>query len=259
MHPARFWSLLVSFEHGRMVRADKREIWGILGGMGPIASAEFLNSIYRDNVNGPEQESPAVILISDPSIPDRTECLLEGNSRLLLQRLDAGIEKLIYMGATSIVICCVTMHALLSKLPERRRERVVSLLDLALTAVLASAKNHLLLCTNGTRKLQLFETHPLWQAAKSKIVTLREDDQQAVHRLIYELKRHPESRSAHRLLEELMKKYGVQSYIAGCTEMHVLAKTYERARGCSRREFCIDPLTEVLLLMQQPTAELAQV
>lgn len=256
----RSWkSSLASFERQGMATPEKRDIWGILGGMGPIASAEFLTSIYRESVSGPEQESPVVILISDPTIPDRTECLLNGNDEVLVDRLCAGVGQLLSMGATKIVICCVTIHALLPRLPLRWRERIVSLVDLTLAAVLESQKKHLLLCTNGTRRLELFERHPLWTVAKRKIVTLDEDDQRTLHRLIYEIKGQQESSLSHRLLEELMYKYGVQSYIAGCTEMHVLAKTYERARGCNRREFCIDPLTEVLSLMQQRTPALAEI
>ena len=44
---------------------------GVLGGMGPLASAELVHTIYRLNVAEPEQGSPALLLRSDPSIPDR--------------------------------------------------------------------------------------------------------------------------------------------------------------------------------------------
>ena len=48
------------------------ESLGILGGMGPLTSAEFLKTIYEVNISGPEQDAPACVLYSDPSVPDRT-------------------------------------------------------------------------------------------------------------------------------------------------------------------------------------------
>lgn len=50
-----------------------RDPLGVLGGMGPLASAEFLKTIYECSVAGGEQRSPSVIMYSDPTFPDRTE------------------------------------------------------------------------------------------------------------------------------------------------------------------------------------------
>src|SRR5689334_6778827 len=56
----------------------EREVWGVLGGLGPLASAEFLATIYEHADASEEQRLPAVLLFSDPAIPDRTEALLCG-------------------------------------------------------------------------------------------------------------------------------------------------------------------------------------
>lgn len=54
---------------------------GVLGGMGPLASAEFVNTVYRLNMTEPEQQAPALVLRSDPSIPDRTAAILSGDTQ----------------------------------------------------------------------------------------------------------------------------------------------------------------------------------
>jgi aspartate racemase len=100
-----------------MQTTENHEIWGILGGMGPLASAEFVSSIYRETFSGREQQAPRVLLLSDPTIPDRTECLLNGDHEMLLERLAAGVGQLVLMGATRIVICCMTIHPLVPRLP----------------------------------------------------------------------------------------------------------------------------------------------
>ena len=93
-----------SIEHPSM-GCVQNEIWGVLGGMGPLASAEFLSTIYEETAGRPEQESPIVYLISDPTIPDRTKCLLNGTEHLLLDHFTSGINKLESLGATRIVVC----------------------------------------------------------------------------------------------------------------------------------------------------------
>jgi aspartate racemase len=230
---------------------DNGEVWGIVGGMGPLASAEFVNSIYRDTAGWTEQESPTVILFSDPTVPDRTECLLNGRQDILLQKLTSSVETLLAMGATRIIVCCLTIHPLVCQLPPALREKIVSLVDLTLGAVQRSHSQHLLLCTTGTRKLRLFQQHRLWDETQHKVVLPDDHDQDAIHQMLYEIKNQREAITYIPFVEELMKKYEVGSYIAGCTEMHIVAKAHEQFSGHDRREFCIDPLTEVLPMMQR--------
>ncbi len=83
---------------------------GILGGMGALASAEFLKSIYEYNSNFIEQQTPIAVLVSDPTFPDRTQALLSGNDELLIESLIKRLGQLYFLGADRIVICCVTLH-----------------------------------------------------------------------------------------------------------------------------------------------------
>ncbi|HSK80880.1 MAG TPA: aspartate/glutamate racemase family protein [Thermoanaerobaculia bacterium] len=75
---------------------------GILGGMGPLASAEFLGTLYRANI-----DAPVCVMISDPTVPDRTERILRGDTGELAERLASTLAELAMMGADAIVIACV--------------------------------------------------------------------------------------------------------------------------------------------------------
>jgi aspartate racemase len=239
---------MISNGHQNM---DNHEVWGVVGGMGPLASAEFVNSIYRETASSTEQESPSVILISDPTVPDRTEYLLNGKHDILLQKLASSVEALSAMGATRIVVCCLTIHPLIRRLSPGLRQKIVSLLDLVMDAVLRSRSRNLLLCTTGTRKLQLFQQHVLWEQAQHKVILPDDQDQESIHQMLYEIKNQTDVTTHLPFVEDLLKKYSVSSYIAGCTEMHIVAKAHEQFRGQNRREFCIDPLTEILPIMQR--------
>lgn len=113
----------------------KKEILGIVGGMGPLASAEFVKTIYEQSVGEQEQHSPAVLLHSDPSFPDRTQSLLAGEWEPSLHKLIETLNELHKLGASRIVICCLTIHYLLPKLPRELKSRIISLLVQVKTTV----------------------------------------------------------------------------------------------------------------------------
>lgn len=211
--------------------------------MGPLASAEFLKTIYEHSLGGREQHSPVVMMYSDPTVPDRTEALLTGSCDVLLEELTRAIRSLRQLGASRIALCCMTIHYLLPKLPRDLRESVVSLLDVAYAGIAQSRKRHLLICSKGTRELRLFETHPQWEFAKSRIVLPDERDQERIHHdLIYPIKGNADRRELLVLLESLLVKYEVDSFVAGCSEVHILAKAVAPVRGPKNGDRCIDPL-----------------
>ena len=216
------------------------ETWGVIGGMGPIASAEFLKTIYEQVKAKQEQEAPVVILVSDPTFPDRTECFLSNQKEALLRQLHATLLRLDSFQVTKIIICCVTIHYLLPLLPEELKRKIVSLLDLALSSVVETGRKHLLLCSTGSRQMRLFENHDLWEKAEHLIAMPSEEDQDAIHTLIYRLKVNSQSPDDLDFLYSLMARYEVDSFIAACTEIHLLSR---QLRHSGRSEIhCVDPL-----------------
>ena len=216
---------------------------GVVGGLGPLASAEFLRTIYEHGLGAREQHAPAVVMLSDPSFPDRTQTFLEGGDDILLARLATALGRLCEMGATRLVICCVTMHHVVPRLPPRLRERVVSLLDVIFDAVAAGRDEHLLVCSTGTRHMRVFERHDGWERARRRFVLPDEKDQDAIHHeLIYRVKRNEDLAAPAALLETLLAKYGVGSFVSGCTEVHLLTKLFARADRPAGAVGCVDPL-----------------
>lgn len=206
---------------------------GILGGMGPLASAEFVRSLYEFNLAEREQEMPACILYSDPTIPDRTAAILSGSGEAeehVVARLEEALGCLVQCGAERIVMTCVTAHYFLPKLKEALRTRVVSLLDVTVDDVRRAAEPHLLFCTNGTRRVGVFEQASGWPDVERYVVLPDEDDQEAVHELLYRVKQGDAGEEQLREVTSLLTKYGVRGLIAGCTEMHLLTKQLDNER-----------------------------
>jgi aspartate racemase len=205
--------------------------------MGPLASAEFVKTVYEQGLHGPEQQAPAVMLLSNPGLPDRTEALLNGRSEALLQALIRTLRRLEEMGASEIVICCVTIHHLLPQLPKPLRRRVRSLVTEILTEVAVRGERQLLLCSSGARLLGVYQQHSLWGYVEPLVVWPTERDQHEVHRLIYRIKEN-QTAGAVDAVTAWARAYGVTSFIAGCTELHLVAKQLDSNAGIT----CLDPL-----------------
>lgn len=225
------------------MNAVENKIFGVIGGMGPLASAEFLKTIYESSSGEREQEFPTVILYSNPSFPDRTESFLAGKEDVLQQELIKALNQLREMGVSKTVICCVTIHHLLPKLPADYRQQIISLLDVVFSKVVKSRKKHLLLCSKGTRELGIFQAHPQWNTAKDYIVLPSKSDQHQIHEMIYEVKKNSKISQYLPVLESLLYKYDAHSFIAGCTEVHMLAKHFMLVESHQTQYGCIDPLT----------------
>jgi len=214
---------------------------GILGGMGPLASAELVYTIYRLNMVEPEQGAPALLLHSDPSIPDRTTAILAGDTRELTARLTAALEHLVAGGAQRIIIACVTAHHVLPEMPEPLRARVVSLLDLVIDEIHATSGPYLLLATLGTRRARIFESHERWGEVAERVLFLDDEDQHRLHEALYRFKQNEPVEPLIPWLESLPGKYSAEGLIFGCTELHLVQRNL-----ASRRENpalrIIDPL-----------------
>jgi aspartate racemase len=219
---------------------------GILGGMGPLASAELLKTIYRLNIPGPEQEAPRCVLLSDPSFPDRTEAILSGSTGHLAERLTAALEELARRGAERIVIACVTAHHVLPDVPEPLRRKVISLLDLVVDELTAARQPHLLLASTGTRRSRIFERHERWSTVAGQVHVLDEDDQHRLHEWIYRLKQNAPPEDCLAWLDTLPSRYGIDSFLFACTELHLLQEPLARRARLAETAFhVIDPLFSV--------------
>ena len=211
--------------------------------MGGLASAEFVKTIYElsGDVCRREQDAPVVMMYSDPAFPDRTEAFLRGETEPILTKLIDALEVLNRMGASQFVIACMTIHYLLPQLPGALRERTISLVDTIFSAVESRKKKHLVISSSGTIKLELLQRHPRWEQARNYFIFPSEAEQRQMHDLIYEVKLNRNLLEARLFVETLMARHGVDSFVAACSEIHLLAKQFAPAR-------CIDPL---MLIAQQ--------
>ena len=82
---------------------------GILGGMGPAASAEFVNRLIQQTPASCDQDHIPFVLWNNPQTPDRSTSMRNGDNRPLPFLLEA-IQVLKNAGCDHIVIPCNSAH-----------------------------------------------------------------------------------------------------------------------------------------------------
>lgn len=198
---------------------------GVLGGMGPEATALFFKLIIERTRAGRDQEHIPVIIDCDPRIPDRTAAIL-GTGPSPVRRLLAGGRRLAGAGADFIVMPCLSAHAFLPKVEPRLPVPLVSLVDETCRwAGQASPRLRRvgLLATTGTVRSGIFDR--AFQAAGIEVIVPSAAGQRRLMSAVYGkdgIKAGGRSRRpGARILgvcRELVRR-GAQAIVAGCTEV----------------------------------------
>jgi aspartate racemase len=216
----------------------------VIGGMGPLASAAFLQTIYERRCVEREQEQPDVVLYSLASMPDRTSTILGGQEDLLLDRLVAALDRVELFAPTAIVLCCVTSHRLLPRLPAESRRKIRSLTDTALRSLVARGERAILLASKATYESRIFEESHHYAEAAPFIVMPAPDDRERVYGMIYDdLKKGRRVRETSAAIAAMMVRYKVGAFMAGCTEFHLVTR-HLREQGIAAPRF-VDPLMTI--------------
>ena len=125
---------------------------GVLGGMGPLATADFYEKLIARTPAARDQEHVPVVVYAVPQVPDRTEALLRGGPSPLPALL-AGLRTLVAAGAQAIAIPCNTAHAWYDELAAESPIPILHIADAAADAAarIAGAGARLgLVATAGT-------------------------------------------------------------------------------------------------------------
>ena len=83
---------------------------GVIGGLGPMASAYYLELVIRMTDAKRDQEHPEIILLNIPSIPDRTAYILGRSQESPLEPMVELGKQLKDLGATVLATPCITAH-----------------------------------------------------------------------------------------------------------------------------------------------------
>ncbi len=113
-----------------MPDADREKMLGVLGGMGPLASAQFMLRLTLLTPAARDQDHIPAVLWSDPRVPDRTRGHLAGGEDPLPWLL-RGIAALKRAGCGAIAIPCNTAHGWFDAMQEAAGVPILHIVDAA--------------------------------------------------------------------------------------------------------------------------------
>lgn len=111
---------------------------GILGGMGPSATAAFYTRLVEVTPAECDQDHIPVVMWADPTVPDRTAAF-EGHGESVVPWLERGVRALRQAGAGLVACPCNTAHVWLPDVAHAEGVELVSIIDATVDAVGARA------------------------------------------------------------------------------------------------------------------------
>ena len=197
---------------------------GVIGGLGPMATAYFFELIVEMTKAETDQEHIEILLHNCPSVPDRTEYIMGRSRENPLEKI-AEIGRQLSGWADVLAIPCITAHYFYQEL---QAAVGLPLLDAVKeTAVYLKERGYAnvgVMATDATVEMDLFGE----ELTKYGIRTIYPDGehQKLVMHLIYEnvkAGRELEAPVFHKIREHMFKK-NAEVILLGCTELSMLKK-----------------------------------
>ena len=174
---------------------------GVIGGLGPMATAYFLRRIVEMTDARTDQEHLDVIVLNRPSIPDRTAYILDRTKPSPLPPIVDAAKTLEQLGACCIAIPCITSHALFSEFS--------AAVGIPFIHILRETATHLK--ENGVAAAGILPDEPNQQ----RVMSLIYDDYKAGRPLEWE---------KFQLAAGFVRKQGAECIVLGCTELSLIKR-----------------------------------
>ncbi|GAA2938271.1 amino acid racemase [Microbacterium luteolum] len=141
----------------RLRPPGEHRVLGVLGGMGPLATARFYEAVVRATPADHDQLHIPTVIWSDPRIPDRTAAILGGGPSPVPAMVE-GARRLEAMGAEILAMPCNTAHAFLPAVRAATGTTWVDMIGATLDRIARTGAERVgILGTRGTRAAGLYD------------------------------------------------------------------------------------------------------
>jgi aspartate racemase len=198
-----------------------RPLLGVLGGMGPLATVDFLEKLIAETPAERDADPVPVVVWSVPQIPERPAAIA-GKGPSPLPAMLEGIRALRQAGATAIAIPCNTAHYWYDNLSREAGVPILHIADAACDQFAArgiTAKKIGLIGTNGTLSAGFYQQRLAARGLEVVLVSAAEQEEW-VAPAIAAVKRHQLKRGHELAIRacERLRELGAQAIILACTE-----------------------------------------
>lgn len=205
---------------------------GVIGGLGPMATAVFLEMVVEMTDADVDQEHIEMLIHHCPQIPDRTSYILGNSSENPEIKMIEVEKELERQGAEMIVIPCVTSTYFWKELSGAVDIPVLNIVEeLHKYFKQRNVRSVGLMATSGTVESGLFQK--AFAGENCRLILPSKERQQDVMHLIYNnIKANkPVEMERFAAVSEELREQGAEVIILGCTELSVLHKNHEIGAG----------------------------
>lgn len=201
-------------------------VGGVLGGLGPLATAQFLRTVVECTDADRDGDHIDLIVTQHSSTPDRTAYLLDQSEPNPGPVLARDAQMLQSMGADFLVIPCNTAHAFVGQVRNAVDVDVLDILEATVDEVTAQSGAPAkvgLLATDGAREVGLYQT--ALNDAGHEVILPGDADQQRIMHVIYDEVKAGKPGTSNDLAEviESLRRAGAEYLVLGCTELPIAA------------------------------------
>lgn len=224
---------------------------GVIGGVGPAATVDFLDKIVRNTHAKRDQDHIKLVVEHNPQIPDRTAALI-GDGQDPTVALYSACKKLEASDADLIAIPCNTAHAFVERIQPYLAIPIVNMLFETISYITTHCghrKTIGLLATSGTIESRVY--HDVADAAQLDLIVPDDQHQKMVMSAIYGEHGVKAGYLEGTCKDELMQalthlvERGAEVIILGCTELPLLLKQTDDFPVAGKSIVVLDP-TEIL-------------
>lgn len=219
-----------------------KKILGMLGGMGPGATADAFYKLINNTKASKDQEHIPVIIVSIPDIPDRTENIIYDGPSPLPAMINS-LKLLENAGVSCIVMPCNTAHYWYEDLMKEVKIPFISIIDAACKNIISNKiRKVALLATTATIRTKLYQEK--LSLNNVECIVPDEINQYKIMQSIISYKAGDIDKAKELIYPyiNMLKSDGVNKFVMGCTEIPLIL---DEIVNCSPDEF-IDA-TEALI------------
>ena len=202
-----------------------KPVLGILGGVGPLATALLVRMVVEKTPARTDQEHIPMIVFNDPQIPDRTAHILDRTRPDPLPEMAKVARWLQDAGADYLAIACNTAHFYYDGIAAAVEVPVLNIMQETVRAVcdaVPGVRHVGLMATEGTVASGVFEA--CFAERGVRVVAPDERDQRLLNQMIYDQVKANQPYSPQDLLfvARRLRGRGCDAVVVGCTELSVI-------------------------------------
>ena len=211
---------------------ENRKVLGVIGGLGPIATAHFMELVINMTEVDTDQQHLPMIVYNAPYIPDRTAHILDNSQPSPLPDMLKIGQTLQSQGAACIAVPCVTAHYFMDKLEQEIHVPIINGVRETVAHLKENGVKKVgIMATDGTVRSGIFHRQ-LENQGMTPIAPTAAAQADVMHLIFNNVKAgKPAEMDRFFAAAADLRSQGAEAIILGCTELSLIKRDHPIGAG----------------------------